>query len=230
MNFSTLKQNANQEFLKHFSFYFILFLPYLILQSIGGLLSSKTSSDLTNAIANGTNGLADVYSRWEINLSYLILFLIAIVSAGISLQVLSIIRHQSDHQHPFDKSTKIFSSPMLWGLIGTILLQFIFIILWMFVLIVPGLIKSFSYSQAIYIYRDAYVSGQKITPLQAITKSRQMMNGHKGELFILQLSFIGWFLLMGIANSFTIIPILGIFVLPYFQITMVNYYDQLRQL
>jgi uncharacterized membrane protein len=68
------------------------------------------------------------------------------------------------------------------------LLRAIFIMLWSCLLIIPGIIKGYSYSMAFYIMKD----NPDIGALGAITQSRKMMDGHKGKLFELYVSFIGW--------------------------------------
>ncbi|KGL39064.1 DUF975 family protein [Listeria sp. SHR_NRA_18] len=65
-------------------------------------------------------------------------------------------------------------------------LVFIFTFLWSLLFLIPGIIKSFSYSQTFMILRD----DPNISPLDAITESRHRMNGHKGRLFGLVLSYI----------------------------------------
>ncbi|MHA8137613.1 DUF975 family protein [Lactobacillaceae bacterium Scapto_B20] len=230
MRFSTLKSNANQEFGKHFKFYFILFLPYLILVTVNGFLSNSISTHVVNAIQSGVNPL-EAYME-QSHSSMLLTAAIGILSSlllfNASFHILNLIRNHGNHDNPFAKSTSIFGDGIFWGIIGVWLLQFILITLWSMLLIVPGIIKSFSYSQAIYIYRDAAKSGNPISAMAAITKSRQMMNGHKGEFFILQLSFIGWFILLGLTTNFYPIPFLGIYIYPYFQITMMEYYNELN--
>lgn len=67
----------------------------------------------------------------------------------------------------------------------------IFIFLWSLLLVIPGIIAAFRYSQAYFILRD----NPGISPLEAINRSKAMMDGHKGRLFMLLLSFIGWYLL-----------------------------------
>ena len=67
----------------------------------------------------------------------------------------------------------------------------IFTFLWSLLFIIPGIVKGISYSMAPYIMAEH----PEIKPLDAIKMSKQMMEGHKGEYFVLQLSFIGWFLL-----------------------------------
>jgi len=78
-----------------------------------------------------------------------------------------------------------------WDSFLLVLLQSVFVILWSMLLIVPGLIKSYSYFMVFYIMRD----NPGMRPIDAITKSRQMMDGSKWRLFMLHLSFIGWGLL-----------------------------------
>lgn len=67
----------------------------------------------------------------------------------------------------------------------------IFTFLWSLLFLIPGIVKGISYSMAPYIMAEH----PEIKPLDAIKMSRQMMQGHKGEYFVLQLSFIGWYLL-----------------------------------
>jgi len=72
--------------------------------------------------------------------------------------------------------------------VWTLLKRIIFLFLWS-LLVIPGIIKAYSYSQTAHILAD------DPSVKDAITASREMMNGHKLELFFLQLSFIGWALL-----------------------------------
>ena len=64
---------------------------------------------------------------------------------------------------------------------------------------------------------------KKISPIEAMKKSREMMRGHKGELFALLLSFIGWFLL-SILTCF----ILFIWLIPYINTTEANFYNKIK--
>ncbi|WEK54451.1 MAG: DUF975 family protein [Candidatus Cohnella colombiensis] len=74
------------------------------------------------------------------------------------------------------------------------LLMGIFIFLWSLLLIIPGIIAAFRYSQAYYILRD----NPGIGALEAIRRSKDLMVGHKLRLFVLILTFIGWALLCGL--------------------------------
>ena len=82
------------------------------------------------------------------------------------------------------------------------LLTDIYVILWSFLLIVPGIIASYSYAMAPFILAE----NPQLTASQAIKESKRLMDGYKMELFFLDMSFIGWSLLCvltcGIGNIF----------------------------
>jgi uncharacterized membrane protein len=100
------------------------------------------------------------------------------------------------------------------------LFQGIFIFLWSLLFCIPGLIKTLSYSMSFFILRDN--PGMK--PLDVITASRKMMNGHKWQLFCLELSFIGWALLCVLT-----LGIGYLWLCPYIIQSVANFYEDLKQ-
>ncbi len=82
--------------------------------------------------------------------------------------------------------------------------------------IIPGIVASYKYRMAIYIQID----NPEYSASECIRISKEMMMGHKAELFVLELSFIGWALL-------TIIPFVSLYVLPYIETTTANFYNVL---
>jgi uncharacterized membrane protein len=100
------------------------------------------------------------------------------------------------------------------------LLKYIFIALWTCLFIVPGMIKFFSYSMAFYILRD----NPDIGAAEAISRSRKMMDGYKGKLFRLYLSFIGWGLLCVLSFGIGFL-----WLCPYMSLTLANFYENLKQ-
>ena len=100
------------------------------------------------------------------------------------------------------------------------ILEGLFIFLWSLLLIVPGIIKTFSYSMAFFILRD----NPGMSALDAITASRKMMKGYKGRLFCLYLSFIGWILL-----SIITFGIGFLWLYPYMFLSMTNFYENLKK-
>lgn len=75
--------------------------------------------------------------------------------------------------------------------LGLYLLMALFVFLWTLLLVIPGIIAAYRYSQAYYILADNPETGV----LEALDRSKQLMTGHKWRLFVLQLSFLGWAIL-----------------------------------
>lgn len=72
------------------------------------------------------------------------------------------------------------------------LLVGIFTFLWSLLFIIPGVIKSYSYSMTAFILAEH----PEISENSAITRSRELMDGNKWRLFCLMFSFVGWELLI----------------------------------
>lgn len=70
-------------------------------------------------------------------------------------------------------------------------LRILYTTLWTLVFIIPGIIASYSYAMTPFLMAE----NPDLRPNEAISLSKDMMNGHKGELFALDLSFIGWAIL-----------------------------------
>lgn len=123
--------------------------------------------------------------------------LIAIILIPVSISVywyyLSVVRSEVPE---ISQVFTIFNNGKTYfKLIGASLLIGIFVFLWTLLLIIPGIIKSISYSQTYYLLKDH----PEYTVFEAITESRKRMNGYKWKYFLLNLSFIGW----GILGIFT---------------------------
>ncbi len=99
------------------------------------------------------------------------------------------------------------------------LLMVLFILLWTLLLIIPGIIASYAYAMTFFVIADDPAVG----PLQAITRSKEMMRGNKWKLFCLFWRFFGWALLC--------ILTLGIgflWLAPYIQTTLAHFYEDVR--
>lgn len=106
-----------------------------------------------------------------------------------------------------------------WAAFKVTFLIGLFTFLWSLLFVIPGIIKSYSYSMAPYILAE-----NKGKPaLECINESKQMTDGHKMDLFVLGLSFIGWSLLCAVTFG-----IAAIWVLPYMQATYANAYNSLK--
>ena len=104
--------------------------------------------------------------------------------------------------------------------VGTMALETLFITLGGLCFIVPGIIVAYGLFEVPYLLNeDPTLSG-----MAAIRRSWEDMRGHKGELFVLQLSFIGCFLLTALTFG-----ILGIFYVgPYYEIANAGFYHELH--
>lgn len=147
----------------------------------------------------------------------------AIFSAGISWTFLDLYRGKKQEIRPFSDAFRGFAGAVIWGIIGLSIIMSIFISLWSILLIIPGIIKSYSYSQTYYVYYDAYEeTGVRPGLLDSITRSRQLMTGYKGQLFLLDLSFIGWHLL-----AILTLGIGYLWLTPYITATKAAFYENL---
>lgn len=95
----------------------------------------------------------------------------------------------------------------------------LFILLWGLLLIIPGIIKYYQYRMIPYILAE----DPELTFTEAKELSTMMTNGQKGEIFSLDLSFIGWYLLGSLFFG-----IGGIFVKPYHEATVAKLYQYYR--
>ncbi len=119
------------------------------------------------------------------------------------------------------KISDIFAGFDRFGVgLGAYFFQGLFIVLWSLLLIVPGIIAALSYAMTYYVICE----DQHIGPLEAIAKSKNLMRGHKWELFCLGFRFFGWILLCVLSLG------LGfLWLIPYILVTMAHFYDDIKQ-
>ena len=102
---------------------------------------------------------------------------------------------------------------------GTLILVAIYTILWTCLLIIPGIVKSYSYALTPFILKDE----PELKYNAAIEKSMRMMDGYKMKLFLLDLSFIGWMIL-----SILTLGIGLLFLQPYMNTARAAFYEELK--
>lgn len=152
-------------------------------------------------------------TAYAINL--LLMLISGIIGAGFIIFLLNTVRNRQPCM-----GNLLDGFGLWWKVILLNLLEGLLIGLWGLLLFVPGVIASYRYSQAIYILID---DPQK-SPVQCLRESKRMMAGHKLELFTLDLSMLGWYLL-------GLIPYVGflsqIWSTPYIGMVKALYYEQL---
>lgn len=172
-----------------------------------GVLLSLLTAIISCLIAGFTSGVGSIIS--------------ALLFAGYAFAFLDFIAGEKESNY-FSAMFSAFTNQRLLPVFLTWLLESIFTFLWSLLLIVPGIVKALAYSQAMYITKDMVDSGREVKATEAITKSKELMDGHKWEFFVLQLSFLGWAILC----LFTL-GIGFLWLRPYMQTTNALYYRQL---
>lgn len=112
------------------------------------------------------------------------------------------------------------SAKIFFKQVGVVVLNTILCALWAILLVVPGIIKGLAYSMYPYVLRDE----PDLSVWQTLKKSEAIMKGYKGKLFLMYLSFVGWFIL----GAFTF-GILYIWLTPYVMTSTVKFYDDVRR-
>lgn len=121
-----------------------------------------------------------------------------------------------DISHAFKGFEEDFGGSLVLGL-----LEQLFIALWSLLLVIPGIVKAYSYAMAFYIRQES--DGKRKDAIDCISESRRMMDGHKWQLFCLDCSFIGWYLLGSLCLGIGVL-----FVVPYHQVARANFYAALK--
>lgn len=114
---------------------------------------------------------------------------------------------------------QVFSGfPRFLGMGWLMLLRTIRIALWALLLIVPGFVAFYAYRMAFFLKADH----PEWSAAKVLAESKQMMNGHKWRLAYLDMSFIGWLLLVVVTFGLA-----GLFVHPYMGVTYAAFYEDL---
>ena len=178
-----------------------ILLPYAIIA-----LWQIISSQISDAIGSATVQLI---------LSIVFGFVTFILTIGSTIYMVNFIK---------DKEFKIES---VWSkfkdatdLIATYLYYFGLIFVFSLLFIIPGVIKFFSYMLVPFILAD---ENNKLTGMDVLKKSEEIMNGHKMELFNIYLSYLGWHILA----IFTL-GILEIWIIPQQQTAVTKFLSDLK--
>lgn len=99
------------------------------------------------------------------------------------------------------------------------LMQNIFIVLWSLLLVVPGIVKALGWSMSFYVRAEH----PDYTWRQCLDASAALTNGYKGEIFLLHLSFIGWYIVGALC-----LGVGELWVQAYVQATMAQCYNWLK--
>lgn len=99
------------------------------------------------------------------------------------------------------------------------ILRAVFTTLWCFLFIIPGIVYNYSS----YFSFQIMCENPNLKPMEALKLSKKMVTGNRGELFALDLSFIGWWILCGVSFG-----IASIYAIPYYLTTQALYYENFK--
>jgi len=179
---------------------------------VQGLMQASNSGDYQRIMAQyeamRPNGVESLVSD-------VLTFLSSILAVGFMILLLRMVRRQE-----YANGNLLDGFSIWWKIILLNILMGIFIALWSLLLVVPGIIAAYKYRMATYLL----ITHPEYSLMDCIRESKKRMDGHKGEMFVLDLSFLGWLLL-------TAIPVIGwilsIWVTPYIDTTNLLYYESI---
>lgn len=180
-------------------------------------------SNLSDIIAGNPDNIPKEISSsvfgWYYVLNVLISIVLIPLNIGVAQNVLAWSRGED-----VNKWKVLFggfnSAKIFFKQVGVVVLNTILCALWTILLVVPGIIKGLAYSMYPYLLRDE----PDLSVWQTLKKSEAIMKGYKGKLFLMYLSFVGWFIL----GAFTF-GILYIWLTPYVMTSTVKFYDDVRR-
>lgn len=169
---------------------------------------------ITCVLSGMASGIAYEYSGIQLLINVL---LIAPLSFGVVLHFLRWVKTGTGEgpKGMWDGFTQTYYKQV----VILALLKTIYIFLWLLLLIIPGIIKSYSYAMATYILAE----NPEISGEEAICRSMRMMEGYKMKLFLMDLGRIGLILLS--------LPLLGIpllWICPYYATAFAKFYTELK--
>ena len=107
-------------------------------------------------------------------------------------------RHNTDGTQT-GRIWNVFNSPEYHNVVKTLLMRDLYIFLWSLLLVIPGIIKSYQY----YFVPELLVEHPDMSTDEILNLSKEMTMGHKWELFVFGLSFLGWELLSAFTFGIT---------------------------
>lgn len=209
--------------------YWKAFLVSIIFAIIGGG-GSGSSTNFNLGRSDSSGGEIDWASSAPVIIAIVVIFIFIFlfflafrIFLGFPLEVGSVRffkQASTQHQGNLNHLGYAFGGGRYWNIIKAMFWKGFLNFLWYLLLIIPGIVKSYSYFMVPYILSDNPNVGTR----RAVDLSNQMTRGHKFRMFVLDLSFLGWIFLGILACGIGVL-----FVLPYIHATKAELYLELRQ-
>jgi len=229
MSGSELKANARKLIFEKSPRLLLISLVYVVLVSVVSWLtvqlpgSIRADDILTRLSAGEMPGLGILYTNFRpvgVFLAIILYMIQPILDVGYKSFCLKTSRKQDTEFKDLFNGFLFFTKVISIFIITTVLIT-----LWSMLLFIPGIVALYRYRLAYYILLDDPRKGA----MQCINESKLLMNGKKLDLLIIDLSFIGWYfldvLVMFIIPSPIALPLVSIWLSPYFGITISGFYE-----
>lgn len=231
-----LKRNAKDVLRRS---YWRCFLVCLVIGALCGELSSRASSAaggadgnwdyLASSYTTNTNlGNIGMLSHFSWGLFSMIMLIGIILSIALGVFILNPLRvgkqryflKNITEEARYTDIISVFDDGNYLNVVKIMLLKDVKVFLWSLLFIFPGIYKSYQYQMIPYLLAE----DSSLTSEEAFTRTKLMTNEEKFNIFVLDLSFIGWYLLGGLC-----LGIGGIFVDPYKAATDTELYICLKE-
>ena len=208
----------------------------------GAAYGLYTDDSFLSGITNDTEGVLNYFEEYAMNESGLGMFSSVlsteIVFMGILLAILRVILnfviinpvivgHASFfYKNRYEKTSVgelafAFNREELFPVVKTMFLRDLYVTLWTLLLIIPGIVKNYAYRMVPFILSEY----PQMSAKEALRLSDEMTRGHKAKMFVLDLSFFGWYLLGAITFGLSDI----VFTTPYVYATEAELYHVLKE-
>ena len=175
------------------------------------------------SIASGFTSYGSIFQATSFSTLYIVctcsgvLLTLLMIPIGMGFSVAHL--HASRQDLPADPSDLFYGYKNFWHVLGAFILAYLAVFAGFILLVIPGIILAFAYAMVPFILRDH----PELSVSETLWTSRMMMKGHKWELFVLELSFIGWGLLCILT-----LCIGYLWLTPYMQMTITKFYEKIR--
>ncbi|MHB1483037.1 MAG: DUF975 family protein [Saccharofermentanales bacterium] len=203
--------------------YFVFMITFILVPGFSSMESGSYENNLS--IYGNGNGQNIVFSLLFIVIMiaiYLFAFSVAIfftqpIIVGSNRWI---VRSRESKNIPITICFSAFKKGSYLKTVGGMAYMLLFSVLWTMLFYIPGIIKFYAYRMIPFILADNPGIGAK----RALKLSSKMTKGHKMEMFVLDLSFLGWYLLGYLA---CFVGLYGVY--PYHQATFAELYDVLKK-
>ena len=209
-----IKEGAKVAFKAQWKTCILMGLLYLVIAALSGAVGTFSRNFFLDSVFS----LSGPFITISFSFSLFYIFVFPIVYIGMLHGFLQVSRREITKESiVFSK----FSNGNYIRCLGGFWWMVLFTFLWMLCFCIPGIVKGFAYSMTPYLLAEY----PNLKPREALKMSMRMTAGHKGKLFVFNLSFFGWAIL---GTLLLCIP-LFVYVMPYTQTATASLYDELKE-